>query len=105
MNPASPAASAGSPVWRSTKPSTALHERHTRQAAVFKMNALRALGFTTSSRFRLLPAAGWPRLPATLILDRVVGVGVDSRGVIYVAHRGEQPLFCLNPDGTFRREV
>ena len=69
------------------------------------MNALRAVGFTTSSRSRLQPVTNWPQLPATMILDRVVGIGVDSRGLIYVAHRGEQPLFCLNADGTFCREV
>jgi DNA-binding beta-propeller fold protein YncE len=69
------------------------------------MNALRAVGFTTSSHFRLRPVPGWPRLPAGIVLDRAVGIGVDSRGLIYVAHRGEQPLFCLNADGTFCREV
>jgi DNA-binding beta-propeller fold protein YncE len=69
------------------------------------MNALRAIGFTTSSRSRLQPVADWPRLPAEITLDRVVGVGVDSRGFVYVAHRGEQPLLCLNPDGSLYREV
>ena len=69
------------------------------------MNALRAVGFTKSSLCRLRPDANWPRLPASLTLDRVVGVGVDARGFVYVAHRGEQPLLCLNADGTLRREV
>src|SRR5688572_5515267 len=69
------------------------------------MNALRAVGFTTSSRSRLQPDPTWPRLPAAVVLDRVVGVGIDSRGFVYVAHRGEQPLLCLNPDGTLRREI
>ena len=69
------------------------------------MNALRAVGFTNASHSRLHPVADWPKLPAAIILDRVVGVGVDSRGFVYVAHRGEQPLLCLNPDGTLAREV
>src|SRR5688500_17551602 len=69
------------------------------------MNALRALGFVSSSQSRLQPVADWPRLPASITLDRVVGVDVDSRGFVYVAHRGEQPLLCLNPDGSLCREV
>ncbi len=69
------------------------------------MNPLRAVGFTPSSLSRLQAVADWPQLPAAITLDRVVGVDVDSRGFVYVAHRGEQPLLCLNPDGTLCREV
>ena len=69
------------------------------------MNAIRAASFTHSARSRLQPVAGWPQLPSTITLDRVVGVGVDSRGFVYVAHRGEHPLLCLNSDGTLNREV
>ncbi len=47
----------------------------------------------------------WPRLPETITLDRVIGVGVDSRGLVYIAHRGENPLLCLYPDGRLCREV
>jgi DNA-binding beta-propeller fold protein YncE len=49
--------------------------------------------------------AGWPQLPAEITLDRVVGVGVDSRGFVYIAHRGERPLLCLYPDGRLCREI
>lgn len=69
------------------------------------MNALRAEGFTPASRFRLEPVADWPRLPSSVVLDRVVGVGVDSRGRIYLAHRGARPLLRLNPDGTLDQEI
>jgi DNA-binding beta-propeller fold protein YncE len=69
------------------------------------MNALRAVGFTNASCSRLQTVAHWPKLPASITLDRVVGVDVDSRGFVYVAHRGEQPLLCLNPDGSLCREV
>lgn len=69
------------------------------------MNALRAVGFTSSSSSRLEPVPNWPRLPSSIVLDRVVGVALDSRGFVYVAHRGEHPLLCLNPDGTLCREV
>ena len=69
------------------------------------MNSLRAKSFTHASRSSLEFVTGWPRLPASIVLDNVVGVGVDSRGFIYLAHRGDQPLLCLNPDGTLAREV
>ena len=69
------------------------------------MNAVRATSFTDSARSRLQPVADWPRLPPAITLDRVVGVGVDSRGFVYVAHRGENPLLCLHPDGSLCREV
>lgn len=69
------------------------------------MHPIRALPFVDSARSRLEPVAGWPRLPAAITLDRVVGVALDSRGFIYVAHRGGHPLLCLNPDGTLAREI
>lgn len=69
------------------------------------MNPLRALPFVDSGRSRLVPVPGWPRLPADLVLDRVVGVDVDARGFVFVAHRGERPLLCLHPDGSLHREI
>ena len=69
------------------------------------MNAVRAESFLHRARVPLVPATAWPRLPAHLTLDRVVGVAVNSRGLIYVAHRGEHPLLCLHPDGTLAHEV
>lgn len=69
------------------------------------MNALRAPGFTTSSSSRLEPVGHWPQLPGSVVLDRVVGVAIDSRGFIYVAHRGERPLLRLRPDGALDREI
>lgn len=69
------------------------------------MHPLRALPFTDSGGSPLKPVAGWPSLPATITLDRVVGVGLSSHGLIYVAHRGTHPLLCFNPDGTLRGEI
>ncbi len=68
------------------------------------MFPLRAPSFTTSSLRRLEPVAGWPTLPG-IVFDRVVGVGLDSRNRIYVAHRGDRPLLRLHPDGTLDREI
>jgi hypothetical protein len=69
------------------------------------MNALRAPAFRDSSPAALVPVAGWPILPEGWVLDRVVGVGVDSRGRIFVAHRGEHPFLCFHADGRFSHEV
>lgn len=69
------------------------------------MNALRAPAFRDSGHAPLVPVAGWPTLPAGWVLDRVVGVGVDSRGRIFVAHRGEHPFLCFHADGRFSHEV
>lgn len=69
------------------------------------MNAKRARSFVSQSQLTLSPVTGWPRLPASIELDRVVGIGVDSRGLVYLAHRGEHPLLCLQADGRLLREV
>jgi DNA-binding beta-propeller fold protein YncE len=69
------------------------------------MNPVRAQPFQSAARTGLRVVPDWPRLPAGLQLDRVSGVAADSRGYVYVAHRGERPLLCLNPDGTLAREV
>src|SRR6187200_2149596 len=69
------------------------------------MNALRARSFTHAARTHLRAIEGWPQLPPDVLLDRVVGVALDSRGLIYVAHRGERPLLCLYPDGTLKGEI
>lgn len=69
------------------------------------MNPTRAASFEHSARVPLQRDVGWPRLPAGIILDRAVGVGLDSRNFIYVAHRGRNPLLCLNPDGSLCREI
>jgi len=69
------------------------------------MNSFNAPVFTQSSKTRLQLVPNWARLPSSITLDRVIGVAVDSRGFIYLAHRAEHPLLCLNPDGTLCREV
>lgn len=67
---------------------------------------VRAASFTPSpGAARLVPVPHWPQLPKEIILERVSDVAVDSRGFVYVAHRGEHPLLCLNPDGSLRRMV
>jgi sugar lactone lactonase YvrE len=68
------------------------------------MFPLRAPSFTHSSQTRLEIQCRWTEIDG-IVLDRVVGVGLDSRGRIYLAHRGEHPVLRLHPDGTFDREI
>jgi DNA-binding beta-propeller fold protein YncE len=68
------------------------------------MFPIRALPFASASARRLDPVPDWPKLPG-IVFDRVVGVGLDSRGRLYVAHRGDRPLLRLHPDGTLDREI
>ncbi len=68
------------------------------------MFPLRAAPFTPASSSRLIAQPGWARLPG-ITLDRVVGVGLDSRGRVYIAHRGDRPLLRLHADGTLDREI
>ncbi|HRE83303.1 MAG TPA: peptidyl-alpha-hydroxyglycine alpha-amidating lyase family protein [Opitutaceae bacterium] len=63
------------------------------------MNALRAHSFITTSSSPLRQVDAWPTLPAGVILDRVAGVAVDSRGYVVVAHRGAAPLLRFTPEG------
>jgi sugar lactone lactonase YvrE len=69
------------------------------------VHAVRAPGFVHTARHPLERVSDWPQLPPDIVLDRVVGVAIDSRGRIYLAHRGLHPLLCLRSDGTLECEV
>ncbi len=69
------------------------------------MNAVRAPAFTHAAREKIIRVPDWPRLPSGFNLERVSGVAVDSRGRVYVAHRGEHPLLRLHPDGSLDCEI
>ncbi len=45
------------------------------------------------------------KLPDNLYMAEVVGVTTDSKGHIYVLHRGKQPILEFNPDGSFVRSI
>jgi hypothetical protein len=68
------------------------------------MFPLRALPLKATATTRLHQQSGWAPLPG-ITLDRVVGVGIDSRNRIYVAHRGDHPLLRLHADGTLDCEI
>jgi sugar lactone lactonase YvrE len=45
------------------------------------------------------------KLPPNIYMAEVVGVALDSKGQIYVLHRGKQPILQFNPDGSFVRSI
>jgi DNA-binding beta-propeller fold protein YncE len=45
------------------------------------------------------------KLPDNITMAEVVGVSVDSKGHIYVVHRGQHPILEFNPDGSFVRSI
>ena len=55
-----------------------------------------------SATSRLIRVPDWPKLPAGMKLHKVSMVELDSQGNVYVAHRGDHPLFSLHPDGSLR---
>jgi NHL repeat len=63
---------------------------------------VRAQPLPDTASTRLTRDLAWPQLPASLRLDRIAAVVRDSTGRFYAAHRGETPLFSLEPDGRFR---
>ena len=66
---------------------------------------VRAPSFTARPGSSLTVVPNWPQLPADIELQKLSSVAIDSRGFVYVAHRWEHPLLCLNPDGTLQRLV
>ncbi|MEO8496825.1 MAG: peptidyl-alpha-hydroxyglycine alpha-amidating lyase family protein, partial [Planctomycetota bacterium] len=45
--------------------------------------------------------AAFFQLPDSIKLGACSGVAVNSKGNIYLFHRGKQPIICLDPDGKF----
>ncbi|MBC8353739.1 MAG: hypothetical protein H8E66_17205 [Planctomycetes bacterium] len=41
------------------------------------------------------------KLPDTIELGPCSGVAVNSKGNVYLFHRGKQPIICLDPNGNF----
>lgn len=69
------------------------------------MNPTRAPAFVHNSNSRLEVDPHWPELPPEITLYCVSCTALDSRGYLYLAHRGDNPLLRFNPDGSFDREI
>lgn len=53
--------------------------------------------------FTYSPVPDFFQLPEGLTLGACTGVDVDSKGNIYLLHRGKQPVVCLDASGRFLR--
>lgn len=53
--------------------------------------------------FTYSPVPDFFQLPEGLTLGACTGVDVDSKGNIYLLHRGKQPVVCLDASGRFIR--
>ena len=49
------------------------------------------------------PVPGYWKLPATVTLGKCSAVDIDSKGQLYLFHRGKQPILCFDRDGNFIR--
>jgi DNA-binding beta-propeller fold protein YncE len=60
-----------------------------------------ASGARAGAEYRLAP--GFLRLPQGTRLAGVSGVATDSKGQVFVLHRGAEPVLVFEPSGTFVR--
>ena len=51
----------------------------------------------------LEPAGEFPKLPAGYSLGRCSAVATNSKGEIYLFHRGQHPILCVDADGKLLR--
>ncbi len=49
------------------------------------------------------PAGEFPKLPADYPLGRCSAVATNSKGEIYLFHRGRHPILCVTPEGKLLR--
>ncbi len=49
------------------------------------------------------PVANWPHLPPAWNFRETPGIAADSRGHVFVIHRGEHPIMEFDPQGNFVR--
>lgn len=47
----------------------------------------------------------WLRVPDHITISRASSVAIDSKGGIYLGHRGDHPILVFGPDGTFQRSI
>jgi DNA-binding beta-propeller fold protein YncE len=56
-----------------------------------------------AEKIEFVPVPGFPQVPAEVTLGKCSAVSVDSRGQVYLLHRGKTPLLCFDRDGKFVR--
>jgi DNA-binding beta-propeller fold protein YncE len=60
--------------------------------------AVRPVG---QGRYRYTPDSAWPRLPDGCLFAEAAAVAADSRGRVYVFHRGPHRVLVFDRDGTY----
>lgn len=56
-----------------------------------------------ADKIEFTPVPGFPQVPAEITLGRCSAVAVDSRGQVFLFHRGKTPILCFDRDGKFLR--
>lgn len=56
-----------------------------------------------ADKLEFAPVAGFPQVPVDITLGRCSAVALDSRGQVYLFHRGKSPLICFDSEGKFVR--
>lgn len=54
-------------------------------------------------KFDFKPVPSFPTVPKQITLGRCSGVAVNSRGDVYLFHRGKQPIICFDSTGKYIR--
>src|SRR5262245_13858119 len=70
-------------------------------AIAFLVMSLPRLG--AAETLELTPQPDFFQLPAGLKLAQCSGVAVNSKGDVYLFHRGKQPIMCFDSQGKFLR--
>jgi len=60
-------------------------------------------GLATAAEPVFKPVPGFLKVPKGLELGACSGVDVDSKGRVYLFHRGKQPILCFDASGKFLR--
>jgi DNA-binding beta-propeller fold protein YncE len=65
--------------------------------------AMGAAQIQAAEKIEFIPVPGFPQVPARVTLGKCSAVALDSRGLIYLLHRGKTPLLCFDRDGNYVR--
>ena len=56
-----------------------------------------------SDEYDFQPVVGFPQVPENITLNYCSGVTVNSKGYVYLAHRGQRPIICFDATGHYIR--
>jgi DNA-binding beta-propeller fold protein YncE len=56
-----------------------------------------------AEKIEFVPVPGFPHIPDGVTLGKCSAVALDSKGQLYLLHRGKTPILCFDRDGKFVR--